>query len=273
MIAAPRVSRRAPARVLIAVLLMLVVQGVATGTADAHSAFVGAQPVPGTRLEGSPGRVVLTFTEPVNRSLSRAEVVSADGERVAPVAQGAEARRLLLRPRDDLPTGAYRVRWHTVSTEDGHALEGSFAFGVRAAAVGGAQELEQSPLARSGWLRVLLRGGLYASLILLTGAVLVPLLIRSSRASWLALGASEAASAESQAVVRRERRTIENTAWCALLLAVGTILAETHDAAGSLTLTALANYLTTSTAGVARIALVAALAICASAGARRRSRS
>ncbi len=269
--AAPRVVRRAPARVLAALLAALLVQAAAAaGTAQAHSAFVGAQPAPGTRLEVAPGRVVLTFTEPVNRSLSRAEVVSADGSPVGRVAQGAEARRLLLRPGTELPTGPYRVRWHTVSTEDGHALEGSFAFGVRAAAVGGAQALEESPLARSGWLRVLLRGGLYATLVLLTGAVLVPELIRGPRASWLALGGAEATAPDSEAVVRRERRTVENTAWCALLLAIATILAETSDAAGSLSLTALADYLTTSTAGVARIVLVAALGVSAIAGAHRR---
>jgi hypothetical protein len=30
--------------------------------------------------------------------------------------------------------GAYEVLWRTVSTEDGHALEGAFGFGVRASA-------------------------------------------------------------------------------------------------------------------------------------------
>ena len=50
------------------------------------------------------------------------------------------------------------VRWHSVSTDDGHALEGSFSFGVRASALGGQHTLVQSPLARGGLLRIGLRG-------------------------------------------------------------------------------------------------------------------
>src|SRR5919106_5067040 len=111
-----------------------------------HAAFVGSEPEPGVRLERAPQRVVLAFTEPLNRRLSRATVVGPDGGEVAVAAQAASDRRLVVRPARPLATGAYRVRWHTVSTEDGHALEGSFSFGVRAAAAGGEHDVEQSPL-------------------------------------------------------------------------------------------------------------------------------
>ena len=37
-------------------------------------------------------------------------------------------------PRRPLARGAYRVQWRTVGTRDGHLLEGSFSFGVRASA-------------------------------------------------------------------------------------------------------------------------------------------
>lgn len=254
------VAPRALVRTLMACLAVWATGALVPGVASAHSSFVGAQPAPGARLTQAPGRIVLTFTEPLNRSLARAEIVAADGQRVALAAEAAEARRLLLRPRAELPTGAYRVLWHTVSTDDGHALEGSFAFGVRAAAAGGEQDVEESPLARGGWLRVLLRGGLYAAVVLLTGALLVPLLIsRDFRGSWLSLSGA-GWGAEQEVTRRRERRIVENVAWCAFLLAVATTLAETYDAAGSVGLRALADYLTTSSAGVARIVVVAAVA-------------
>lgn len=204
----------APRAVLVAVAALLIAVGAVGASperAAAHSAFVGAQPHPGARLEQAPARIVLTFTEPLNRQLARAELVGADGRAVALSAQAADARRLLLKPRGALPTGSYRVLWHTVSTDDGHALEGSFAFGVRVAAAGGTQKLEESPLARSGAVRVGLRGVLYCALILLAGALLVPRLVRGKHGSWLAVDADARGAS---AVARRERRIIENTAWC-----------------------------------------------------------
>lgn len=239
----------------------LAAAGLLSDRAAAHGSFVEARPAPGVRVEAAPDRVELRFTEPLNRSLARGEIVAADGTAVQLIAQAAEDRMLLLRPARELGTGTYQVRWHSVSTIDGHALEGTFSFGVRAAAAGGAQRIEQSPLARGGWLRVLSRGALYAALTLLGGALLVPLLLaRGSRASWLA--------ASSPAVVAgttasRERRLIENTAWIAVLLALASTLAETYDAAGSLGLAALRDFLTTSSAGWARLALVVALGVVA----------
>lgn len=259
----------APRAVLVAVAAVLVAVGAVGASperAAAHSAFVGAQPHPGARLEQAPARIVLTFTEPLNRRLARAELVGADGRAVALSAQAADARRLLLKPRGALPTGSYRVLWHTVSTDDGHALEGSFAFGVRVAAAGGTQKLEESPLARSGVVRVGLRGVLYCALILLAGALLVPRLVRGKHGSWLAVDADARGAS---AVARRERRIIENTAWCAVLAAAATTLAETADAAGGLGLGTLDDYLTTSGSGVARIVLVASLAVVALAATAR----
>ncbi len=148
-----------------------------------HAAFVGSAPEPGARLKRSPERVVLTFTEPLNRSLSRASLVGVDGRERDVAARGVDNRRLILKPKAGLDRGAYRVRWHTVSTEDGHALEGSFSFGVRAPAAGGEHQLEQSPLARSGWLRVALRGLFYVAVLLFAAGLLVPLLVRAGGGS------------------------------------------------------------------------------------------
>ena len=170
-----------------------------------HAAFLGAEPKPGVRLESSPAQVTLSFTEPLNRRLSQATLVSvAAGQKLA-VRTEASSKRLVLRPQRDLAEGAYRVRWHTVSTEDGHALEGSFSFGVRAAAAGGEHVVQQSPFARDGWLRVLLRALFYVAALLFVGALMLRILL-SREGSWLApvhLGALDTG-----AVGRREQALV-----------------------------------------------------------------
>jgi hypothetical protein len=92
----------------------------------------------------------------------------------------ADKRRLVLTPERRLERGAYQVRWHTVSTEDGHALEGAFAFGVRAAA-GAAPAIETGPFARAGWIRILTRILLYAAVLTFVAALLLPLLVGRPR--------------------------------------------------------------------------------------------
>src|SRR5919202_1377 len=42
------------------------------GPAYGHAAFAGAEPAPGDRLDASPPRITLTFTEPLNLGLARA---------------------------------------------------------------------------------------------------------------------------------------------------------------------------------------------------------
>ena len=63
-----------------------------------------------------------------------------------------------------LPTAAYRVDWFSVSADDGHALAGSFSFGVRTKAVGAATAVEEGPLDHGGWWRIILRAAFYATL-------------------------------------------------------------------------------------------------------------
>src|SRR3954464_11839265 len=87
-----------------------------------------------------------------------------------------------------LPRGAYRVQWHSVSSDDGHALEGSFSFGIRVAAAGAEHAVQQSPLARDGWLRVFSRGAMYATLLIFSGALLLDALLRRRSDLWLLPG-------------------------------------------------------------------------------------
>jgi copper transport protein len=223
-----------------------------------HAAFVGSEPEPGVRLEQAPQRVVLSFTEPLNRRLSRATLVTADDGAVAVAAQAASDRRLVLRPARPLPTGAYRLEWHTVSTDDGHALEGSFSFGVRTAAAGGEHRVEQSPLARAGWVRVALRALLYVAVLLFAAGLLVPLLVPASP-SWLAPAALQRDGVETASVRGRERRLVADVGWLAVAAAVAASLAEAADAAGGLSAGGVRDFLLSGSAGGSRVAVVVAL--------------
>jgi copper transport protein len=229
---------------------------------------VESQPPPGQRLEQTPARIVLEFTEPLNRKLTRAELVNvASGERVQAAVEASADRQLILRPSGPLETAPYRVDWHTVSTLDGHALEGSFGFGVRVAAVGGAQSLEQSPLARDGWLRVALRTLLYGSLFFFAGGVVGAALLsgRGGPAAWLVppglVGALERAGRDPERLARRLWRRTLDAGWFAACAGVAVALIEAEDASGGLSLSGLSDYLLGNVAGIARVATVGAIVL------------
>jgi len=242
-------------RLTLVVLLSLAALALLPTAAFGHAAFVGSTPGPGMRLESSPRRLVLRFTEPLNRRLSSVKLAAiADGRPVAASVRAVSARQLDVTPVGSLARGAYRVEWHTVSTQDGHALEGSYSFGVQAAAVGGEHSLEQSPLARDGWLRVGLRAALYGFSLVLVAALLVPLLTR--RARWLVPDALSGVLAVGP-VREREARLTGSLAWLTVMAAVGATLAEAADAAEGLAPARVADFLLANEAGVARLLVVA----------------
>ena len=108
------------------------------------------RPAPGQRLRVRRRRVLLVFTEPLNARLARRDA-AAGGRRRRGAGHGARRRargRLVVARGAPLERGAYRVDWHTVSTRDGHALEGAFSFGVRRRRRRGAGARD-GPLARA----------------------------------------------------------------------------------------------------------------------------
>jgi copper transport protein len=240
---------------------------VPAASAFGHAAFVASEPAAGARVESAPQRIALTFTEPLNRPLSRVTLARADGGAVALEAQAASGRRLIVRPASTLKTGAYRVRWHTVSTEDGHALEGSFSFGVRAAAVAGEHAVEQSPLARAGWIRVSLRALLYVAVLLFAAGLLLPLLVRTSP-SWLVPAVLDRDVREAPTVRLRERRLVADLGWLSVVAVVAATLAEAADAAGGISAAGVRDFLLTGSGGSARVVTVLALVAAAAAAPR-----
>ena len=242
---------------LLGLLVGLVLAGISADRAAAHAAFVGAEPVAGGRAEAPPREIALSFTEPLNGRLSRITVVAVSTGRTVRTSAVTSARsRLSIQPQAELPDGAYLVRWFTVSTEDGHALEGSYSFGVRAPAAAVKQSVEQSPLARAGWIRILLRGALYIAVLLFVAALLVGRLVGNP--SWLVpLGLGD----EPDVRARRTRAAalVGDLGWLAVGAAAGATLAEAADAAGSLSPGALRDFLLIGPAGGARLAALVLL--------------
>src|SRR5439155_13173982 len=123
-------------RPLFLVLLVLAFAAI-PNVAQAHAVVASSQPEAGQRLGTAPGVVILEFTEPLNAKLSRANVTDPTGRRFTGGAtQGSEIRVPL---RTNAP-GIYTVRWASVSALDGHAVRGSFQFGVGVSPAGGPVE-------------------------------------------------------------------------------------------------------------------------------------
>lgn len=258
-------------KTILAVALFAVLAMAAKASpAFAHSAFLQSKPAPGQRVGSSPSEITLEFTEALNPRLSRATITDLQtGRKIAVKTLAEPSRDLVLRPTAALPTAAYRVDWFSVSTDDGHPLEGSFSFGVRTAAVGGAHVIEQSPLAREGWLRIALRAVFYAALFFFAGGVLNAALLsgRERRAQWLAppgeLRLALAAGQGPEAIAAAAWRRTVSAAWLAAAGAAAVAVAEAADAARGLSLRGLNDYLLTNTAGLGRVATVMALTLAA----------
>lgn len=192
-----RLARRLGAytrRGMIAAAMGAVIAAFPAGAALAHAELALAKPVPGTGLAQAPAAVVLKFTEPLNISISRIEVLDATGSDVGTGTTQAVAgdptamqRRLGL-----LPVGQYTVTWTTVSSLDGHSLHGSYRFGVGTSAAPD-EQVRSSPVESEGvlglvgrfiallglgvWLGVAIlgtraaRGGLPTSTVLRVGRI------------------------------------------------------------------------------------------------------
>jgi len=119
--------------------------------AMAHAEVLLASPSPGTGLAQAPAAVVIKFSEPLNLSLSRIEVLDASGSDVGsgPTEAVNGDPQAMRRPLGLLPIGQYTVRWTSVSALDGHNLRGSYSFAVGTSANPGTT-IADSPLDSEG---------------------------------------------------------------------------------------------------------------------------
>jgi len=236
----------------------------------AHASFLGSSPAPGERVKASPGSIALRFTESLNRTLSAAFLVDArTGRRIPTRLSASGTAELSLQPLAALGRDPYRVDWHTVSTDDGHALQGSFAFGVRAAAVGGTRSVQQSPFADGGWLRALVRMLFYVALFLFAGmAFLRALLPARGRGSWLVPGgvADQLPAGTARALEERATALVLDAGLAATAGAAALALLDTANAAGGISVSAVHDYLLANGAGLARVSVVGILLLAVAAG-------
>lgn len=229
--------------------------------AYAHADFLGATPAPGARVEAAPKAVTLDFSESLNRQLSEVKIVAAGtGKRVRAAVDYPAATKLRLRPASPLTKGAYRVHWRSVARDDGHPLSGWFSFGVRVAP-GQSTFTETSPLAGLGAPVAVARGAFYVVLVLFSGGLICALILSRRRelADWLVPDVIETPDAERQR--RRIASLLSDAGWVATALAAVVIVLEAFRAGGRASPSVLHDYLFGNSAGVARLAIVALLAV------------
>ena len=172
----------ASAALVAAAALLLLAPGAA-----AHALLIRADPAIDGTVARSPGRVLLTFSEPVDATLSHARIVDTRGRPAPGVSQSQPVRgheqelRVVL--TEPLARGVYTVDWQTVSAIDGHFAAGAYAFGVGVADIGAV-----APFGRFVSTSPLLTGAaaagrfaLYAGLAVLLGAAGVGLLALRGR--------------------------------------------------------------------------------------------
>jgi len=218
-------------RLLVLVPLVLTLMAIPTA-AHAHAVVASSQPEAGQRLGTAPGVVVLEFTEPLNAKLSRATVTDPTGRRfTGGVTRGAEIRV----PLSTNAPGVYTVQWVSVSTLDGHAVRGSFQFGVGVSPTGGSVETAQTSPGGGDIGLAALRWVEYLALLVAVGTLLLRRLAR---------GRTELAWVRSGLVIPLA---------VALASGLAVVAWEAFSAAGTASVGALWSYLTTGLPGVARL--------------------
>jgi len=144
--------------------------------ASGHALLRFADPADGANLDEPPERITLTFTEPLEPTLSQILVEDEEGR---PVGQGeaelaVDEPMVLSIPLQDLDEGVYTVTWQVVSTVDGHPTAGIFAFGVGVDPPERGQEevdVAAAPTATPG--EIAARALLYVGFALLLGAAMI----------------------------------------------------------------------------------------------------
>jgi len=124
------VERRRPGWRMLAALLLAT--GAAAGAplpALAHAELVGSSPAPNASLVESPESIALTFSEPIDAETIFIDLLDAQQVRMAvgPVRVSADGARATISV-PPLNAGVYTVNYQVVSTVDGHATAGIFAF-------------------------------------------------------------------------------------------------------------------------------------------------
>jgi copper transport protein len=126
---------RVLAQVVTGIAITAILLTLGTITASAHAGLESSDPAPNAIVPTAPGSVTMTFTEPLERTYSRAELYDHEGAPVdgTNVVAGDSDDAMVLELPPDLPNGTYTVLWRTLSTADGHTAQNAFAFTIGSA--------------------------------------------------------------------------------------------------------------------------------------------
>ncbi|MGH9030504.1 MAG: copper resistance CopC/CopD family protein [Acidimicrobiia bacterium] len=138
--------------------------------AAAHADLFEASPAPGQGLVQAPGAVVLRFSEPLDRDVSRITVTDGQGDHVTrgPTGPVEGDRQAMQRRLSLLAPGVYTVTWKTLSPLDSHTLTGSYRFAVGTSTTGN-ERVAASPIDSQGPLGLVGRFAAFAGLALWIG--------------------------------------------------------------------------------------------------------
>jgi len=126
----PRPGMPRPARLLLIASVAMAFLLSVPSAADAHAVLTTAAPNWGTVVSTAPQAITLNYSEDVVPRFAQVSVVTPRGVNLAgaPRVSG----NTVVVPLRAGPRGSYTVRWRMVASDDGHATEGAYSFGVRA---------------------------------------------------------------------------------------------------------------------------------------------
>jgi copper transport protein len=141
-----RPIRCTPALTLLAVLFgALAAMATPASPAAAHAYLAASSPADGTVLARAPELVVLSFTERVELSATKVDIVGGGGRRYlatslttrrpegdgVALAGGTEESVDVVVGLPTLPADVYHLTWRTLSSDDLHTTSGNLVFGVQ----------------------------------------------------------------------------------------------------------------------------------------------
>jgi copper transport protein len=97
--------------------------------ASAHANLDRADPPPGAQLDQPPPQLQLQFSEAVDGSFSRVQLLNAQGEAIDRGDSHVppnDPLSLVVSVPNQVPDGVYTVAWRTLSAVDGHTVNGAF---------------------------------------------------------------------------------------------------------------------------------------------------
>ncbi|MBV9789066.1 MAG: copper resistance protein CopC, partial [Chloroflexi bacterium] len=99
---------------------------------QAHASLVESTPAANSVVVEAPPTAQIRYTEPLDESYSRAELLNEAGERVSTTPSRVDPNDdyVMLLDLPPLPEGRYVIQWRALSTADGHTSQGTVSFGI-----------------------------------------------------------------------------------------------------------------------------------------------